>query len=195
MNNKDKINRNIIAETDHNLDLDSLVSRLKNEDSRNRKQMRNKKYMYYSLIVIYTLLMIVNPDPALQLHHRISGLCYALGLAVFALVFRKYYVDYKKIDYSISSVEMLSKAVKRYRFSLIYVLYVLPGLVLIDAGITISQYFRWDSIEPLNRILLVQAFFIPIMIISGYIGYLIWRKRQKPLHDHAQQLLNELTGS
>jgi hypothetical protein len=192
MNNQDRTYRNMGADSGNHFDLDSLVSKLRSEDSRNLKQMRNMKYMYYALIVVYALLMIVNPDPDLQLHNRISGLCYVLGFTVFALIFRKYHIDYRGIDYSLSSVEMLSKAIKRYRFSFIYILYVFPGLVLIDAGITISQYFRWDSIEPLNRILIVQAVLIPTFVISGYIGYLIWRKRQKPLHDQARQLLADL---
>jgi hypothetical protein len=90
---------------------------------------------------------------------------------------------------------MLSKAVKRYKFSFTYILQALPALILIDAGLTLSGYYRWLSVEPLNRILIVQAFFIPVLIISGFIGYMVWRKRQKPLHDRAQQLLKELTES
>jgi len=195
MNNHDKIKTNIMAESDHNIDLDSLVTRLKGEDSRNLRMMRNMKWLFYSMIVVYTLLLIVNPDRELQLHHRISGLCYVLGFTVFAVLFRKYYIDYKSIDYSVSSVEMLSKAVKRHRFTFVYFLYALPALLLVDAGITISEYNSLVSVEPMNRILMVQAFLIPVFAISGLIGYMIWRKRQKPLHDQAQQLLNELTGS
>ena len=144
------------------------------------------------MIVFYTLLMIVNPDPELLLHHRISGLCYVISFTIFVLLFRKFHNDFRKIDYSLPSSEMFAKAAERYKLTLKRYLVVVLPLLLIDAGITISEYYRWTSIEPINRILLVQAFYIPILLISGFIGYLIWRKRQKPLRDGALQILNDL---
>jgi hypothetical protein len=195
MNNNDKTDKSIITESNDYFDLDSLVSNLKVEDSRNLRKMRNMKWLYYSMIVIYALLLIVNPDPVLQMHDRISGLCFVTAFILFAVLFSRLHNDYSKIDYALSSAEMLSKAVKRYKFSFTYYPYFLPALVLIDAGLSISEFYRWLSMEPLNRILIVQAFFIPVMVISGFIGYMVWRKRQKPLHDQAEQLLKDLTES
>ena len=104
----------------------------------------------------------------------------------------KIHNNFRKIDYSLPSSEMFAKAAERYKLTLKRYLVVVPPLLLIDAGITISEFYRWTSIEPINRILLVQAFYIPILLISGFIGYLIWRKRQKPLRDGALQILNDL---
>ena len=87
---------------------------------------------------------------------------------------------------------MFKKSVERHNFTFARYLIFLPSLLFIDIGITISEYYRWSSIEPLNRILIVQAILIPIFILSGFIGYLTWRKRQKPLRDGALQLLKEL---
>jgi hypothetical protein len=64
--------------------------------------------------------------------------------------------------------------------------------VLIDAGVTISFFYRLSSLEPISRILVVQAFYIPVILISSFIGYLIWRKKHKPLYEMARQLLKEL---
>jgi len=198
MNNQVKLNRNNNGiqnnqKQNNFIDMDTLLINLKNEDARNLRKMKNFKWMFFIMVIIYTLLMIVNPDSELQLHHRISGLCYVVSFTFFAFLFRKYSKEFSKIDYSLSSAEMFKKAVERHNLTFPRYLIVLPSLLFIDIGLTISEYYRWSSIEPLNRILIVQAILIPIFILSGFIGYLIWRKRQKPLRDGALQILKELS--
>lgn len=199
MNNQDKLKSN--NERLHNpqklnnfIDMDSLLINLKNEDARTLRKMKNFKLIFFIMIIIYTLLMVVNPDPELQLHHRLSGLFYVISFTFFAFLFRKYHKEYSKIDYSLSSSEMFRKAAERHNLTFSRYLVVLPSLLFIDIGLTISEYYRWSSIEPLNRILIVQVTLIPIFILSGFIGYLIWRKKQKPLRDGALQILKELNG-
>jgi hypothetical protein len=175
-------------------DIDVLVFGLEKEDDLNLKMTRNFRWFLVVMAVLYTLLMVVNPDPELKMHHRISGLCYVAAFALFTVVFAKFNNDFRNVDYSLTSVEMLQQAAKRYKFLSWRYIWMLPSLLLIDAGISVTYFHRWISIEPLNRVLLVQAVFIPLMAISAFIGYLIWRKRQKPLHDSALTLLQELQG-
>lgn len=188
--NSDMVNNN--QKPNNYIDMHNLLISLKNEDVRTLRKMRNFKWMFFIMIIIYTLLMVINPDSDIQLHNRLSGLCYVVAFTFFALLFRKYHSEYSKIDYALSSAEMYREAVKRYNLTFSRYLLVLPSLLFIDIGLTISEYYRWSSVEPLNRILIVQAFFIPVIILSTFIGYLIWRKRQKPLRDGALQILKEL---
>jgi hypothetical protein len=195
MNNQVNKEKNISAGANNFVDIDALVFGLKKEDDRNLKMMRSFKWFLVIMAVFYTLLLVVNPDPELMMYHRISGLCYVTAFALFAVVFTRLYDEFRKVDYSLTSVEMLQQAVKRYKFSSWRYIWMLPSLVLIDTGISVSYFNRWISVEPLNRVLLVQAFFIPVMAISAFIGYLIWRKKQKPLRDSALALLQELQGT
>ena len=197
MNNQEENNsRNLISNNEHELnnfiDMDTLLANLRNEDKRTLRTMKNMRWLYIVMIAIYTLLMVVNPDPELQLHHRISGLCYVLSFAIFVLIFKKYYKEFSSIDYSLSSSEMFAKAAERYKLNLKRYLLVIPPLLLIDAGLTISEYYRWTSIDPLIRILITQAVYLGVILIACFIGYLIWRKRQKPLREGALQMLKEL---
>jgi hypothetical protein len=192
MNNQDQLTKN--NEPNNFIDMDALLLNLKNEDSRNLKLMKNFKWMYFGMIIFYSLLMIVNPDPELELHHRISGLCYVISFVFFWLIFRKYHKEFSQIDYSLPSSEMLAKAADRYKMKVKNYLLLIPPLVLMDIGLTISFTYRLSSIELINKILLIQAIFIPIMLISGFIGYMVWRKRQKPLRDGALQMLKDLNA-
>jgi len=192
MINQEKMEKNNSAGADNFIDFDALVSGLKKEDDRNLKMTRNFRWLLIVIAVFYTLLMVVNPDPELMIHHRISGLCYVTAFALFAVLFTRLYNEFRVVDYSLTSVTMLQQAVKRYKLATWRYIWMLPSLVLIDAGISITFFHRWTDIEPLSRILLVQVVFIPVMVISAFIGYLIWRRKQKPLHDSALNLLQEL---
>lgn len=192
MENLDNKKFNSNNSTNSIIDMDALIVNLKNEDSRNLKLMRNMKWMYFILIFVYSLLMVVNPDSDLNLHHRISGICYVLAFAYFALIFRKFHKEYSTIDYSLPIFEMLTKAVKRHKMTVSNFLLALPPVLLINIGVSLTEFYRPSSIDPLNRVLIFQAILIPIIVISGYIGYLIWKKRQKPLRDGALQMLKDL---
>jgi hypothetical protein len=184
MNNQDKSNNFI--------DMENLLLQLKNEDKRTLRIMKNFKWMFFVMIFVYTMLMIVNPDPDLKLHQRISGVFYVLSFIYFAFLFRKYNNEFGNIDYSVTTTEMLKQAAERYKLTFTRYFYTLPPILFIDAGLTISLYYGWTSIQPINRVLIIQAFFIPIMLISGFIGYIIWQKRQKPLYKGALNMLEKL---
>ncbi len=180
------------SENDNFNNLNSLVIKLRREDDRLGKMMRNMKWLYIVMIIIYTGLMVINPDPDLKLHDRISGFCYISAFIIFAVLFKQKVRDFSKVDYSMSSSEMLTRAAHRYRFSFSQFFFVLPSILLIDAGFSISLFNRLTSLSPLNRILILQAFYIPLILISGFIGYLIWRRKHKPLYENAKELLKEL---
>ena len=172
--------------------LSSLVIRLRKEDDRLARMMKNMKWLYIGMIIFYSGLMIVNPDPELKLHHRISGFCYVSAFIICAVLFKQKVWDFRKADYSLSSSDMLTRAANRYKFSFSQYFFVLPAIVLIDAGVTISFFYRLSTLEPVSRILVVQVFYIPVILISAFIGYFIWRKKHKPLYEMARQLLKEL---
>jgi hypothetical protein len=175
-------------------DMNTLMTRFKEEDSRNTRKMKFFKWLFLVMIIIYTALFVVNPDPSLAMRYRISGLCFVSAFALFAVFFKKYHSDFRKVDYSVSSFEMLNQAAKRYDLTFSRYLFMLPSILLIDAALVVSEISEWTTVELLNRILYVQAFYIPIMLISAFTGYLIWRKKQKPLRDTALRLLEELKG-
>ncbi|BDX38174.1 hypothetical protein CYCD_15290 [Tenuifilaceae bacterium CYCD] len=177
-----------------NNDMDSLIANLRKEDSRNLKLMRNFKWIYLVMIVLYALLMVVNPDPDLELHHRLTGVCYVVAFGLFVLIFRKYHKEYSEVDYSLPVVEMLTKAAKRYKFRWKSILICMPSIILIDIGVVLSDFFAIPEID-WSSIINFQLIYFGLMIISGFAGYIIWRVRQKPLYEGAMQLLKELQNS
>ncbi len=173
------------------INMDNLLENLRKEDSKNLKLMRNFKWVYLVMIIVYTLLMVVNPDPDLEIHHRLSGISYVIGFGLFVLIFRKYHKEYSEIDYALPVVEMLAKAAKRYKFRWKSILICMPSIILIDIGVVLSDFFVTPKID-WTSILNFQLIYFGLMTISGFAGYIIWRIRQKPLYEGSIQLLKEL---
>jgi len=186
------VNQLITNNSENGTDFNSLIQRLQKEDSRNLKTFKNFQWIFLVFIFIYGFIFIVNPFIDRGWLDRLTGVCYILGFLIFGLIFRKYYHEYKSIDYSLPVAEMLMKAADRYELKLKKIWIVIIPVLLIDAGITISIFKGFTAFTSWERIGLVQLFYLPTMCISFLIGIAIWYKRQKPLRDEALKLLKEL---
>lgn len=198
MNNTEKTPKNAGGSTGparigYSLDMETLINSLKSEDSRNQKMTRNFKWFLTVMVVVYTLLLVVNPDRELEWHHRLTGFCYVAAFALFALLFRKYNREYRQVDYSVSSFELFKAAAERYKFRKRRLLSVLPSILLIDAGMTMSFLFREESISRTETMLWTQLVYFSLMGLAVFAGYLIWRIREKPLREGALQMLKDLS--
>jgi len=174
------------------VNLDSLIRNVKAEDAKNLRISKSFLWVYIILAIIYAGLMVLNPDSDIKLIDRISGAFYLVSMVVFAYMFKAGLKEYQSIDYTLPLIEMLRGVAKRYQLrARKFILLSIP-IILMDVGLTLSFYEDLLPMEPINRVLIIQVFYIPVMTISGFIGYLVWRKKQKPLRDNALLLIEEL---
>lgn len=194
-----KINENRISKEPINgevklsgkaVDMDSLINKVKVEDAKNLRITKSFQWVYIVLIVIYTGLLIF--DPYIKSIDRIIGAFYIASFIAFILIFRKGYKEYKSIDYTLPVIEMLRETANRYRLRVGKLLSLIIPILLMDVGVTLRFYNDLLPMSPLNRVLIVQAIYIPVFAMSALIGILIWRKKQKPLRDRALELIEEL---
>lgn len=183
-NNKDKNN--------HLLDINGLIPGLQKEDRRNERIMRNFQWLMWIMIPVYFGLLVVNPDKDLIWSDRVGGFIYVLAFLLIGLLMRHYYKEYKAVDYSLPTTEMLRKAIKRYKLLRPQKLYMLIPVLLIDVGYVFLSLNHFKDVDYLYRVLIYQAVYLGAIIIGAGIGVLIWRKRQKPLRDAARELLREI---
>jgi len=173
--------------------METFTSKLKKEDEYQLRISKSFLWIYLGFIGLYFIMMIAELIFSEQeLSSILSQIFFILSFVAFVLIFRYNLKIFKKIDYSLPLAEMLTAVAKRYQLRSSYFLIIFIPIVLMDVGLTLSFYEDLVSMSPLNRILIVQAFYIPIMAISTIIGLLIWRHKQKPLRDKALELLKEL---
>jgi len=186
------MNNNLSHANESLPDTELFTSKLKKEDEYNLNISKSFFWIYIGFIGLYSIMMIVNIIFDRGFIRMFSQIFFILSFVSFILIFRYNLKIYKKIDYTLPLSEMLSAVVKRYQLRLGHFLIILIPIILMDAGLTLTFYEDLSPMNPLYRVLIVQVFYIPIMVISALIGILIWRKKQKPLKDRAIQLLEEL---
>ena len=183
-------------ETNHNSktspDINQLVTGLQKEDSRNLNLTRNFTILMWVLAPLYLFLAIVGliiDNPSLD---QLGFLFFSLGFLAFGFLFRSLHADYKSVDYGIPTIIMLQKAAYRYKLwqPKTYLIIIPVLLISIAASLTIQKGIPHSELN--IRLLIVFTGYFLVMAIAFFIGYLIWRKRQKPLRDKALQLLAEI---
>jgi len=188
-----KNDTNFTIESLPNMEL--FTSKLKKEDEYNLRISKSFFWIYIGFIGLYFFMMLTELiffDRGLV--SVLSQIFFILSFIAFVLIFRNNLKIFKKIDYSLPLAEMLTAVAKRYQLRISYFLIIFIPIVLMDVGLTLSFFEDLVSMSPLNRVLIVQTFYIPIMVISALIGILIWKHKQKPLRDKALELLKELEG-
>lgn len=178
------------------IDLDSLVNELKKKDDRQKTTYRRFYIMLSVFVVIYALLLVVNPDPELTLYHRLAGLSYVMAFVIGAWLFRREHRMIVAVNYADPLLEVLKSAALRYRpFSKRFLPYILV-LLFIDLGITLGGPKRYlpENWTDEQKILMTQVVYWGIMLISAMIGYLLWRVRYRPLWLGLKQMIDELEG-
>lgn len=180
--------------TEHiNFNLDELTSKLQKEDQRNLKLSKRMKIMLIVLIPVYFFLFVANPMDDITMNERIAGLLYVVAFSVFAAYFQYYNKLYRNVDYSLPTLEMLKQAVKRYNLFQKKILIIIGPVVCIDISTVLIAGRDTSSLSVIsNNPVGFQIFYWGLMLVSFSIGCLIWYKRQKPLRDTAQLMINEL---
>ncbi len=175
------------------MDIKSLVEGLKSEDHRNKQITKRFQWLLLIIIPFYAFIFFIVPNEEARVINHTMGVCYILAFAIFALIFRSYYKDYKNVDYSLPTLQMMKKAALRYKLIHKRLLLLIVPILLIDLNTSLYVTYDLKYYETIwQNILIVQAIIIPLLAIAFGIGVLIWYKRQKPLRDNALLLINDI---
>ena len=101
----------------------------------------------------------------------------------------------KQVDYTKSVYDVLSKAAERYKFwETKRMSYTAAFLIIIDIAVSMVFNGRYlpVSLSWIEKTLIVQAIYIPVMAISFSIGWIQWQKTKKPMLEKIKELLQEL---
>lgn len=169
-----------------------FISELKDKDAYNHQLNKVLKRFYIILVGVYLLLMVVNPFADFHLYHRLNGALFVLAFSWFALLFGRYQQKFGQVDYAQPTIAMLKKVVERYRMSAKVFIQLLPPVIFVGLALSISAYYQGSSEGSIQAALTMLGVFLIVVIVAIIAGYLVWRKKHKPLHDIALLMLNEL---
>lgn len=181
-----------IQNNQQNFDIEQLVNGLRKEDSRNFEISRIFTVIMWIFAPLYLIIALIVFFLKETIADQLAFLFFSLGFLAFGFLFRSLTNDYKTVDYGIPTIEMLRNAAKRYKlWQLKTYLTIVPVLLVgVAAGFSIQEHIPHP--EFVTRFLIAFAGYLAVICVSFFIGYLIWRKRQKPLRDKALSLLKEI---
>lgn len=172
-----------------------LIRKLMDEDTRQAKMLRRIYVMYIVIIVLFSGMYILNPDPDLGFYQRLTGAIYILAFTIMAFVLKKYHSLLREVDYTQSVYQVFKKAEERYRFwETKRMALTAVFILLIDAAVSLVFNGRYlpDTLTWIEKTLVVQAFYIPVIAISFAIGWQQWHKTKKPMLEKIMEVISEL---
>ena len=183
-------------------EMDQVVDQLKSLDTKNRRLMFWMFITYLVIALVYIGLMIFDPGPDLISENRIIYLSYILMFIVSALFFRYQYRKTYRVDYTAPVLKMLESARDRHRFmkpgKIWFVLFLVIFCDIIVTWVMLdsSWFVGWTL---LLKIVVIQFSYFAIIALSLFVGFLIWRKKSRPLVRNLNRIIEELrrdeTGS
>jgi hypothetical protein len=173
----------------HNFEVEQLMGDLKEKDRQYGGMVKRLIWLYGLMIPIYLVVFLFHPDATI--YNRIEGGCFVAGFTIFFVVFRYLHKQFNFVNYGEPLIQVLKSVVKRYKKWQWPTYLAFVGVLLIDIGMCFSTTSE-NPVPNLKTIIQFQLFFLPSITIAALIGFLIWRKRHKPLVDKAKKLLKEL---
>ncbi|RKD87936.1 hypothetical protein [Mangrovibacterium diazotrophicum] len=174
--------------------MNQLLDKLKAADKRMIRISRGVQILYLIMVPLYAIFYIWNPGGEMNLYERLGGGVIVIALFCFALIFRLRIKRLKSVDYALPTTQMLAEATKRFKLWKPELKWALLTAALMDIGVSVSSYNHLEETAPWTRVVEIQYIMIPALLIGLGIGIIWWHFKYKPLRDHAQKLLNELTA-
>ncbi|WP_321344883.1 hypothetical protein [uncultured Draconibacterium sp.] len=174
--------------TAHEFDtnLSKLTGKLKKEDRQYATIVKAIQIFYWIFIPLFIVRTIRSYTDSHSINDLLSGVALVIGFLIIALTFRKYYKEYQYVDYSLPTLEMLKKAAYRYQPFQKRGLWIIPGLLLMDMGLTFEGFGEGKSV------LDSQIFFLGSILFGVVIGLVIWYFKYKPLRDKILEMVKEI---
>ncbi len=161
--------------------LESFTELLKKEDTNSEKILKRFYIIYLVVLFIYLLVFVVNPDSELNLKTRISGGCYVLAFLIFLRMLQKMRKRIKSINYFEAPKAFLNHAKERFSLWTKQQLPLIPFLVLINTGASLSLSNYFESFGIMNGLLLFQLIFLVLIIFGFLMGRREWAIKKKPI--------------
>ncbi|HLN74709.1 MAG: hypothetical protein ACM3O8_11160 [Methylococcaceae bacterium] len=183
-----------IQQNNPDLNLEKLVSGLQHEDARNLRLTSNFMWIMWIMAPLYLIFAIVGFTGEEFSTQHIGFIFFSLGFLVFGFLFWTLRMEYKSVDYGIPTIEMLQKAVKRYKFWQAKTYLTIIPVILVCFATSFSIEHLLPYPDQIKRMVIVFVIYLLVLCVAFFIGYLVWRTRQKPLRDKALAMLAEIEG-
>lgn len=167
------------------LPFEELMGKLKAEDANYAAISKRFQYIYLVFIIFYVVVAVLGYIFEGGATRLLSDISFVISFLILAVIFRKYHKEYKFVDYSLPTLQLLKKAEYRYKPFRIRSVWVLFALGFMDVALTLHMV-------PAVSVWTVQIVILSTILVAVVIGLIHWRNKYKPLLDNVRHLISEI---
>lgn len=175
--------------SDSENDNHSFLSFLEQEETENKYRYRRMYILYAIGAVVYFSVYTLNPDPDLTIANRLAGLSYFIAFLILLIIYRKRFSEINQASFLRSPIDFLKVARSRYIFWNKRQLWLIPVLILVNLGTSLSFLKYFENLNPFTGILLIQLVFWSLMLFGYYRGKQAWAKKKRPILSKIDKML------
>ena len=176
--------------------IESLFDKVRIQDQKDKKMFKGTYIMFTIMLVLYTLIFVINPDPDLGILNRIAGGFFIISFGIMIPIMQSNYYERKGVDYNASTLDFLNKAENRLKFWNRKSWWIVPFLLFIAVAENLALFnVSWLSfMDPATRILTINLTYWGIMAVGYLVARMKWRKEKSHLLVGIRDLKNEFTS-
>ncbi|MBN2616020.1 MAG: hypothetical protein JXR71_10050 [Bacteroidales bacterium] len=167
------------------LSLEQLLRNLKDEDANHATVIKRFQYIYVVFFIFYAIITTLVYVFERDLRMLLSGVSFMSSFIILAVLFRKYYKEYRFVDYSLPTLLLLKRAASRYQLFQTKALWLLVAFGFMDVALTLNM-------QPRVSPWIVQIIILATLLVALVIGIIRWWYKYKPLLDNTRRLISEI---
>lgn len=158
---------------------------------------KRKLVLLFTLLIVAGLIFLL----VLSMASVFSGIgqiiianVFVVIMILIAISLRSRYTEKDRIDYSLTTLELLKKTERRYRFWNSEWIFIV--VLILICNITTSIIFSTIPVSevwtPLGLTVLAQMVYFPLLGLAFLAEWISWKKVRKPLRARTLELIKEL---
>lgn len=168
-----------------------FLHQLKSEELKTKKKYFRMYVIYTIGAIVYFALFILNPDPELTPYKRFMGTSFVIAFIILLILFKKVHTEINRTFFLKSPKEFLMEVRKRYVFWNKKQFWLIPALLLVNIGATLSISRYLEDINLFTGIIMFQILFWILMTFGFFMGKRDWVKNKKPVLQKIEKMLSE----
>lgn len=173
--------------------MDNIIESFKTAD----KIQKRKLNLMYIILIISGLAFMISLSLTSVFSNfvllAVSNIILVI-MIIIAISLRSKYTEKNRIDYSLTTLELLKKAERSYRFWNSEWIFIV--ILILTCNLIVSTIFRFvplsEAWSPLSLTIIAQSVYLPLLGIAFLFEWISWKKVRKQLREKTLGLIRDL---
>jgi len=169
----------------------NLIEILKKAESRQFRKLRIVYILLFLTALCFVMVLSFTHQSIGYINQLIIINIIVAAILIAALILRKHYINTQKLDYTRPVSTMLHSTEKKYRFWNREWIIIIALIIIINMLVSIlfNSIHLSEDWTSLQRTILAQSIFLPLLTLAFLFEWITWKKYQRPLWKQIIQIM------